>query len=126
MLRTVPHLTSDDLKGPEMWGPWWLSNRHVFSLFLHPPASVLPRYQFGSDLKPLPVMQEVLAALDAAFEPRKRHTSNLMQAHDWAVADWMYEPNARIGDQRPYRLLRRSPRKVVQAALAEKATPTRF
>lgn len=107
-----------------MWGPWWLWNRHVFSLVLHPPGSVLPRYQFGADLQPLPVMQEVLAALDAAFKG-DRHTSTLARIHDWAIADWMYAPNAQLDGQRPYRLLRRSPRKVVQAATAAEASTTR-
>lgn len=112
MLRTVRFVGPGDVLGPV---GAYLASRQVFKVEIVPRAVVMPAYQFAADWTPLPVMVDVIAALEAAFgEPRLTGDGHLKD--DWDLAHWMFAPNPLLADQRPYKLVKVSPKRVLQAA----------
>lgn len=108
MLRALRYANDDDVAGPTTW---LMVNRHLFGLWLHG-TQVIPRYQLAADGTPRPAMQDVIAAWDQTHGPRIR---NGRIVEDWALALWLFAPNPSLDDERPYRLIRQAPRKVVKA-----------
>jgi hypothetical protein len=80
----------------------WRREQMVFSVDVDS-AARYPGFQFGEDGKPVPVVQEVIAALGEQLSP-------------WELALWFAGSNAWLGGERPVDVLISDPAEVISAA----------
>ena len=85
----------------------WRKEGRLFAVTLHD-TLYYPAFQFGEHGRPLPVIAQVLNALEA------------QELGEWEVALWFAKRTGWLGDRRPIDLLQDEPDAVVEAARRER------
>jgi hypothetical protein len=80
----------------------WLEEGWLFSVAVGN-TELYPKFEFDADGKPLPVLREVLRALDGSL-------------HGWEIAGWLTSANADLRGHAPIDLWTKEPESVVAAA----------